>query len=114
MGPSLPRPDQGDREYYCSTMLTLFKPWHTGHNLKSDTETWEDAFEKHSFLQHDKEVMKNANICYECLDSLDDFHAQMKKGTVTMPKWADDRNIFQELDQTNAEESMDAESGECT
>ena len=26
-GANLPRCDQGDREYYCSTMLALFKPW---------------------------------------------------------------------------------------
>lgn len=26
-GATLPRQDQGDREYYCLTMLTLFKPW---------------------------------------------------------------------------------------
>jgi len=28
-GGSLPRCDRGDREYYCTTMLTLFKPWET-------------------------------------------------------------------------------------
>src|ERR1700678_3394978 len=27
IGANLPRCDQGDREYYCCTMLTLFKPW---------------------------------------------------------------------------------------
>ena len=27
LGGSLPRCDQGDREYYCLMMLTLFKPW---------------------------------------------------------------------------------------
>jgi hypothetical protein len=34
IGGTLPRCDQGDHEYYCSTMLTLFKPWRTGHDLK--------------------------------------------------------------------------------
>jgi hypothetical protein len=29
LGGSLPRPDSGDREYYCSVMLTLFVPWRT-------------------------------------------------------------------------------------
>src|SRR5882762_5975927 len=32
-GGSLPRCDKGDREYYCATMLTLFKPWRHGKNL---------------------------------------------------------------------------------
>ena len=27
IGATLPCCDQGDRNYYCSTMLTLFKPW---------------------------------------------------------------------------------------
>ena len=27
VGGGLPRHDQGDREYYCSTMLSFFKPW---------------------------------------------------------------------------------------
>jgi len=34
IGGTLPRCDQGDREYYCSTMLALFKPWRTGNDLK--------------------------------------------------------------------------------
>jgi len=45
IGGTLPRSDQGDREYYCSTMLALFKPWRTGYDLKSANETWELAFE---------------------------------------------------------------------
>jgi hypothetical protein len=27
VGQTLPRRDQSDREFYCTTMLTLFKPW---------------------------------------------------------------------------------------
>jgi hypothetical protein len=27
IGPTIPRFDQGDRNYYCSVMLALFKPW---------------------------------------------------------------------------------------
>jgi hypothetical protein len=112
IGPSLPRPDQGDRDYYCSTMLTLFKPWRTGHDLRADMDTWEEAFDKHSFSQCNRTLMQNANIRYECLDSLDDFHAQMKKGTVTMPKWADDKTVLQEFDQINTEEYMGVDNGE--
>ena len=36
IGGFLPRSDCGDREYYCSTMLTLFKPWHNGKDLRTD------------------------------------------------------------------------------
>src|ERR1700678_1131295 len=49
IGGTLPRCDQGDYEYYCSTMLTLFKPWRTGYDLKSAEETWEQAFNKYIF-----------------------------------------------------------------
>jgi hypothetical protein len=38
-GGSLPRCDRGDREYYCTTMLTLFKPWRHGKNLKEDDQS---------------------------------------------------------------------------
>ena len=49
IGGTLPRCDQGDYEYYCLTMLTLFKPWRTGHDLKLVEETWEQAFNKYIF-----------------------------------------------------------------
>ena len=49
IGAAIPWCDQGDHEYYCSTMLTLFKPWRTGLNLKTDDETWNDAFTSHEF-----------------------------------------------------------------
>ena len=39
LGGTLPRCDQGDREYYCLTMLTLFKPWRSGKDLKSENKT---------------------------------------------------------------------------
>ena len=42
IGSHLPRRDQGDHEYYCSTMLTFFKPWHTGNDLKALNTTWDE------------------------------------------------------------------------
>jgi hypothetical protein len=92
-------------------MLTIFKLWRTGYDLKCDTETWEEAFDKHSFSHRKRQLMQNANICYECLDSLDDFHAQMKKGSVTLPRWGSDENILQELHQmADASDDMSAEN----
>ena len=78
IGGTLPRCDQGDYEYYCSTMLTLFKPWRTGHDLKSADETWEEAFNRHVFSPTQKNLMSNFNLRYECLDARDDYSAQMK------------------------------------
>ncbi|KAF8222189.1 hypothetical protein L208DRAFT_1323984 [Tricholoma matsutake] len=69
LGPTLPRQDHGDRDYYCSTMLTFFKPWNSGYDLKTEEDTWEEAFDKYTFAPYDCEVMCYANIHYECLDS---------------------------------------------
>ena len=78
IGGTLPRRDQGDQEYYCSTMLTLFKPWRTGYDLKSADETWEYAFDNYNFSNRQMNLMNNFNLRYECLDARDDYSAQMK------------------------------------
>ncbi|KAF9034879.1 hypothetical protein BJ165DRAFT_1313951, partial [Panaeolus papilionaceus] len=75
IGGSLPRKDSGDREDYCLTMMTLFVPWRTGIDLKVANETWEDAFNKHTFSAHEKQLMMNFNLRYECYDARDDFYA---------------------------------------
>ncbi|KAF8878571.1 hypothetical protein BD779DRAFT_1409052, partial [Infundibulicybe gibba] len=77
-GPMLPCPDQGDREYYCSTRLALFKPWRSGLDLKGNQETWDMAFLNYGFTERQKELMGNFNLKYECLDARDDFYAQMR------------------------------------
>jgi PIF1-like helicase len=59
-------------------MLTLFKPWRTGYDLKSTDETWEHAFDNYIFSDRQMNLMKNFNLRYECLDARDDYSAQMK------------------------------------
>ncbi|KAJ3917036.1 hypothetical protein F5877DRAFT_45411, partial [Lentinula edodes] len=83
LGGPLPRPDKEDREYYCCTMLTIFKPWRTGKDLKTENESWHEAFENYAFSEQAKNHIKNLNLRYECLDSRDDFRAQLKAGNVT-------------------------------
>jgi len=83
VGGSLPRSDRGDKEYYCATMLTLFKPWRTGKDLKLQNDSWDDAFTTHKFTSNQVQVMKNFNIRYECLDARDDFSVQLKQGGVS-------------------------------
>ena len=81
-GATLPRCDQGDREFYCSTMLTLFKPWRNGRDLKkAPSISWDDEFSMHPFKENELTMMKNFNIRYECLDARDDYRAQLKKGS---------------------------------
>ena len=55
-GGSLPRCDRGDREYYCATMLTLFKPWRHGKNLKEDDQSWDEAFTNYTFTPRQIEL----------------------------------------------------------
>jgi len=83
LGATLPRSDKGDREYYSCTMLTLFKPWRKGSDLKSTRDcSWDDAYNAYDFAESDVLLMKNFNIRYECMDERDDYRAQLKKGSV--------------------------------
>ena len=82
VGGSLPRRDRGDREYYCTTMLTLFKPWRSGKDLKDEVQSWDEAFTNHEFSEREFQIMNNFNLRYECLDARDDFSAQLRQGAV--------------------------------
>ncbi|KAH9852841.1 hypothetical protein C2E23DRAFT_706500, partial [Lenzites betulinus] len=75
VGGTPPRPDRGDKEEYCSTMLALFHPggWRHGRDLRQEHESWAAAFEHVKFASADVQVMKNMNLLYECLDARDDF-----------------------------------------
>ena len=73
IGGTLPRKDKGNREDYCMTMLTLFKPWRTGIELKSDEESWDEAFNAYNFTERQSEIMKFFHVKHECNDSRDDF-----------------------------------------
>jgi len=89
-GGSLPRCDRGDREYYCTTMLTLFKPWRHGKDLKGDDKTWDEAFTDYKFTSRQVELMKFFNIRYECNDARDDYSALLKQKNATdgvFPHW---------------------------
>ena len=98
-GGSLPRCDRGDREYYCTTMLTLFKPWRHGKNLKEDDQSWDEAFTDYKFTLRQTELMKFFNIRYECNDARDDYSKLLKQKNATdgvFPRWfsSDDNDNF--------------------
>ena len=61
------------------TMLALFKPWRNGKDLKVEGQSWDEAFESHTFTSRQCQLMDNFNIRYECNDARDDFSAQMKQ-----------------------------------
>ncbi|KAJ3729846.1 hypothetical protein C8R42DRAFT_569407, partial [Lentinula raphanica] len=84
IGPPLPRPDKDDCEYYCCTMLVLYKPWRSGADLKQPNESWHDAFTLYQFSDSANVYIKNMNVRYECLDSRDDFRTQLKSGNSSL------------------------------
>lgn len=94
VGANLPRCDQGDREYYCHTMLALFKPWRLGTDLKAIDKLWDDEFQNHSFSEEQLRYMRNFNVRYECLDARDNYRAQLKKsGDNVVGSWIPDDDI---------------------
>jgi hypothetical protein len=80
MNGSLPRRDHGDQEYYCLTMLVLFKPWRSGKDLRKENQLWHEAFNEYNFSDRQKQLMDNFNIRYECNDARDDYSAQRRGG----------------------------------
>jgi hypothetical protein len=102
LGGSLPRCDQGDREYYCLTMLTLFKPWWSGKYLKPTVDyTWDETFNKHNFTSKQQELMRNFSLHCECMDARDDYSVKLKKDEVEngfFPLWASSE-VLKDLDQ---------------
>ena len=71
-------------------MLTMFKPWRSGNDLKDEVESWDEAFTDHEFTQREIEIMNHFNLRYECLDARDDLSSQLRQGGVvpngTYPK----------------------------
>lgn len=78
IGGPLPRRDKGDAEAYAAAMLTLFKPWRNGMDLKSEMQNWSEVLDKYEFSNKFQNLMNNFNLRYECSDARDDFSAQRK------------------------------------
>jgi hypothetical protein len=99
VGGVLPRSDCGDREYYCSTILTFFKPWRSGKDLKSKMQTWDDAYTENKFTEREAEIIKYFNLRYECLDARDDYSARRKRGEkmTIFSQWSSD-DVLNDLD----------------
>ncbi|KIJ35411.1 hypothetical protein M422DRAFT_180787, partial [Sphaerobolus stellatus SS14] len=79
LGGALPKQDGPDPLYYSLTMLTLFKPWRTGEDLKLHSQSWSEAFTDFEFSAQQLEHIKYFNIKHECYDALDDFHTQRQQ-----------------------------------
>jgi len=101
---SLPRANHGDREYYCCTMLTLFKPWRGGGDLKLKGESWDKSFTNYEFTKRQMQIMNYFNVRYECLDARDDHYAKRAKGNGGISyQWATPE-LLDELDELHDSE----------
>lgn len=102
-GATLPRRDRGNREDYCMTMLTLFKPWRTGRELKRADESWDSTFLNHQFTERQNELFKFFHLKYECLDARDDYSAQLRAGKIKGPlPLGLSKELLQDLSQDEA------------
>ncbi|KZV58844.1 hypothetical protein PENSPDRAFT_672781, partial [Peniophora sp. CONT] len=59
-------------------MLTLYKPWRKGRDLKAPEQTCKDAHEEYSYHQRFVDIQKYCKIRYECLDAQDDYRQSCK------------------------------------
>ena len=75
LGERMPRPDRNDdeREQWARTVLTLFMPWRHPSDLKDESETWYDAYERYepAIPPEHKGIIHNMNVLSECKDARD-------------------------------------------
>jgi hypothetical protein len=85
-------------------MLTLFKPWRSGKDLKSSDESWDKGFVAHEFTKRQMEIMKYFNLRYDCLDARDDYSAKRDKkdGDISY-QWAT-ADVLDDLDDLHDSE----------
>ncbi|KAJ3482222.1 hypothetical protein NLI96_g7135 [Meripilus lineatus] len=84
IGGVLPRNDkpEHDKEAYSLAMSVFFRRpgWRTGMELKTATQTWQEAFQSAPFPLKAIDVMKNMRSVYECNDARHDFASKRRAG----------------------------------
>lgn len=91
------------------TILTLFKPWRTGHDLKNDADRlWHDVFEDFELTSHQKDLIKFFHIRYKCNNARDDFAASHRTGESNTDAIPFDARIIDHIyDQVYSHDTMD-------
>lgn len=103
-------------------MLALFSPkgWRDPKNLKTEDESWDEAFLRTTFEPRTRVMMKNMNMLYEYYEASHDFSALRRKEQHTlmiedMEKlscgYGDDTNE-DEGDNANVLESLSRDAGQ--
>ncbi|KAJ7714279.1 hypothetical protein B0H16DRAFT_1269558, partial [Mycena metata] len=79
IGGAIPRSDRGDREYYCMSIMTIFKAWRAPADLKDKDSTWDETFNEHMFTPRQRELLGHFNLRFECNDARDNHYNTMKQ-----------------------------------
>lgn len=111
---ALPRPDLGDREYYCCTMMTLFRPWRDPRDLKKPDVSWDETFVRHAFTDRQKQLMDNFCVRFECHDARDDFRRNMVNSSRPGQSWSAGDDVHDMDDVTLSANNSELLHGEST
>jgi hypothetical protein len=65
MGGCVPRAEKGDRDYYCATVMTSFKPWRSPADLKDTESNWDQIFTENTFAPRELELIRHFNLRYD-------------------------------------------------
>ncbi|CAF3249369.1 unnamed protein product [Rotaria sp. Silwood2] len=80
LGPQISRREREETcERYCRTLLTLFVPWRSVHDLYAVTQTWFEAFEirKSLISSSSLKIIENIQLLHECKHDRDEHPHQV-------------------------------------
>jgi hypothetical protein len=108
LGSPIPRRDRDDmRERYCRSILTLFVPWRSVHDVCDVDQTWEQAFEiRHpNIAPESQKFIENIQLLQECKKDRDDHLQQVIEAvqTETIDHHAYPSRVDDDSDEENDE-----------
>ena len=93
LGERFPRPDRSEeeREQWARAVLTLFTLWRHPFDLKEESETWYEAYERHSpnIAPEHMTIIHNMTVLSECRDARDKASLARKHARQSVPTMTD-------------------------
>lgn len=121
IGPALPRRDQPDiYARYCRLMLLMFIPWRKSSDLRQNTESWIDVYERarQHMSEYHSRLIDNMQLLHECKDCRDDHFRNRQHRHRVLPvvedrthPQGDELNVMPEADILDHLQSLDRSSG---
>ncbi|KAI0686633.1 hypothetical protein C8Q76DRAFT_600605, partial [Earliella scabrosa] len=82
LGERIPQPDCGpeERDRWAQAVLTMFLPWRTPFDIKTEDESWWDAYERQAdfIAPSHLSVIQNISVLSECKDARDSSMQQRR------------------------------------